>query len=538
MIRGIQGLVAAVLLASGALRAAEPMAFTKVTGEENGTVAIFAKQKEAVLAKRDGKLGSHDWWWWGLNAFDYDRDGDLDLIVGVHGAPFNTHGMLLRNEFKETGKITFTNVSKGSGIEGLVPAADQEPWIWDFDGDGWLDIFGTFNDTPTTCLFNRKGKFEKAASTNFGFAYPVGLADLNADGYLDTWEVTSHGRAELIYDPAGSKFNKRTLPAPELPVLPEALQKELDEIAAFEKNRNPKFSGKWGYKKGMDLNGDGIADQVVTAFASYGVGACLGRYLFADAEGKLTEAEGAGLPDAGTPLFIGDLSGDGADDVLVIASEAAGFYLNDGKGRFTLKPGPLADYLKKKGPYPHRAFVEDLNRDGQLDLVISGRRLENFAVFINGGSGEFFATQKGGAWIDGIAICDINNDGLLDLVVGCQKDKEPRVEVFLNACAQPGHYADLYLRMEKPNWAAVGAKVEVFRAGELGKEGAKPFRIDSARAQGTPVHLGVGDAKTFDARVTFPGSTPKAVELKGLEAQGKITVTPNGAEAGGPADPQ
>lgn len=82
--------------------------------------------------------------------------------------------------------------------------------------------------------------------------------------------------------------------------------------------------------------------------------------------------------------------------------------------------------------------------------------------------------------------------------------------------------------MDAPNPYAVGAPIEVFKAGELGKEKAKVIYKEEAHADATPVHVGLGVAKTFDLRVTFPNKTPKIVELKAVEAKGHWKVTPDG----------
>src|SRR5690349_9237396 len=59
-------------------------------------LAEILAQRRQVLEQRSGaKLSGHAWWLWGLSSFDYDRDGDLDLIVAIHGS---TNGMILRNE--------------------------------------------------------------------------------------------------------------------------------------------------------------------------------------------------------------------------------------------------------------------------------------------------------------------------------------------------------------------------------------------------------------------------------------------------------
>ena len=82
--------------------------------------------------------------------------------------------------------------------------------------------------------------------------------------------------------------------------------------------------------------------------------------------------------------------------------------------------------------------------------------------------------------------------------------------------------------MSKPNWAAVGATLEVFKAGDLGKAGARAVGVRKASPDATSVHVGLGAATTFDLRVTFPGKEPKIVEYKGLAAGKRWTVTPDG----------
>ena len=80
------------------------IAFKIISGEENGSKAILDKRQAEILEKRGGKLQSHDWWLWGLTPIDYDRDGDPDFLVTIHGP---NHGVVLKNLFKETGKLDF-----------------------------------------------------------------------------------------------------------------------------------------------------------------------------------------------------------------------------------------------------------------------------------------------------------------------------------------------------------------------------------------------------------------------------------------------
>ena len=100
------------------------------------------------------------------------------------------------------------------------------------------------------------------------------------------------------------------------------------------------------------------------------------------------------------------------------------------------------------------------------------------------------------------------------------------VTLYLNATPEPGNYCNLYPRLPAPNPFAVGTRVEVFRAGELARAGARPVLAEKAHADATPIHIGLGEAKTFDLRITFPGREP--LEVKNVAAQKRLTLTTDG----------
>lgn len=157
--------------------------------------------------------------------------------------------------------------------------------------------------------------------------------------------------------------------------------------------------------------------------------------------------------------------------------------------------------------------------------MISNARGGAEEVYENQGGGKFKLLLQARGWDDPIAIGDFNNDGLLDLAVGSPGDT---ITIYLNQTTQPGRSVDLYPRMEKPNPFAVGARVEVFRAGELGKAGAKPFWVEKAHADGTPIHVGMGSATKFDLRVIYPGKIPVTVEKQGVEVKQRLRVYADG----------
>lgn len=116
-----------------------------------------------VMLNREGSDGLPRFEWaatlthydlaWGAAPLDYDNDGDVDLFVtngGNEGTGFN---VLFRNELKETGALSFTDVTAEAGVAGPVPDGDTAPIpvangnaaVVDFDRDGDEDIFVSVN---------------------------------------------------------------------------------------------------------------------------------------------------------------------------------------------------------------------------------------------------------------------------------------------------------------------------------------------------------------------------------------------------------
>ena len=133
-------------------------------------------------------------------AFDYDKDGLLDLYIGyfgdyIHGelptfARRNTNG-LPNKLFHNKGNFVFEDVSAGSGVENTGWA--QAIGHLDFDGDGWEDLI-CGNDFGSNSWYRNlggTGKFEdvsaKLGTDKPSYTMNIGIADLNRDGYPDVY---------------------------------------------------------------------------------------------------------------------------------------------------------------------------------------------------------------------------------------------------------------------------------------------------------------------------------------------------------------
>lgn len=140
-------------------------------------------------------------------AFDYDRDGDLDLLVGGFFADevdlFNLtttrflplHGQMADNGgtktlYRNNGGGTFTDVTRGAGIKdtGFTTALGHG----DYDNDGWQDFY-VANDFGPDRLYhnNGNGTFTDVTEKDMGLDGRKGMnvefGDYNNDGKLDIY---------------------------------------------------------------------------------------------------------------------------------------------------------------------------------------------------------------------------------------------------------------------------------------------------------------------------------------------------------------
>jgi hypothetical protein len=101
---------------------------------------------------------------WGLKFFDYDNDGDLDLLLcnghpddavdkRVEGVKFLEPMLLFRN----TGR-GFENVSQQGGTIFSRPLSGRGLALGDFDNDGSLDVLIAQNNAPPVLLRNKLGR--------------------------------------------------------------------------------------------------------------------------------------------------------------------------------------------------------------------------------------------------------------------------------------------------------------------------------------------------------------------------------------------
>lgn len=526
----------ALLCCTLTANAADRVQFERITGETTGISAAMQEWYRVEMERQGGPGKSHGWWPWGLRTADFDGDGVLDLLASHHGTP---HSMLLRGERGPDGGLRFADATKQFGIDHRdLPGADDRPWVWDFDGDGFLDIAGLSDESSPGSAWNEGGKrFVPTKAPLFkSLAHPREVADLNGDGFLD---LDAGEKGRWFFVPESKTF--RHDPTPRFGT-PAGLGE--DVLAPFlELQKTVRFFrvdmlthdvvgyDTLGYHPHpIDLDGDGTGDVVVRGSGGYGA-PYVGRYLVRQKDGKLADRTAElGLPEAGAPIFIRDLTGDGLPEILIVGNKAGdpagGLYVHDGKA-YRRIDGAISKFLTNRGPYLIRAYQTDFDNDGQPDLILSNPRLGMTAVYHNQGGGQFAETLAvKGCWDSNpIAIADFDRDGRTDLAIGVRPDKTPGdVHLFLNRTEKAGRYVSILPRMATPNPYAVGAVVEVFAPGEAAKKDARPLLVEKSHPDGTPVHAGLGKHDACDVRVTFPGG--KVVVREKTPADQEMTIKP------------
>jgi hypothetical protein len=210
------------------------------------------------------------------------------------------------------------------------------------------------------------------------------------------------------------------------------------------------------------------------------------------------------------------------------------------------QPGLDPPRFAHRRPYHSDAAFADFNNDGWLDLVVLDRRQRDRVVtpraqlYMNDGDGTFTRKTTVFSGLDATGIsceaADLNNDGLMDLIVSGDPDNSGLAcwaqnyenKVYMNSGlhgAASNHY--LRFRFEGISHAElIGARVELFDPSNGSLVGMRHIHMDPSYKSTAPLqaHFGLGNRSCADLKVTFPDGS--SFSRSCVQADQFLTIDP------------
>jgi thioredoxin-like negative regulator of GroEL len=317
--------------------------------------------------------------------------------------------------------------------------------VFDYDGDGWLDVYAVQGgDFPPRAddphggdrLFRNRGDgtFEDVTDSSGisamprGYGHGVAVGDVDNDGHPDLF-ITRWRSYALYRNRGDGRFE------------------DITERAGLGGDRDWPTSAAFA-----DLDDDGDLDLYVCHYMKWDEGdqrTCsdpddptiyncspldfesLPDHVFRNDGGRFVDVtQEAGIRDhdgRGLGVLAADLNDDGRIDLYVANDMTANFLFQNRSGfRFDEKGLESGVAGNASGGYQAGMGVAcgDLDRDGRPDLAVTNFYNESTTFFRNLGQG-FFADESNSVGLAapsryllgfGIAFLDVDNDGWLDLI--------------------------------------------------------------------------------------------------------------------------
>lgn len=388
---------------------------------------------------------------------DYDRDGDLDMLLLNHNPKSlpvlneaSTVEFLKKDDPQRGVRLyqqdngRFQDITQNAGISGSALTYGLGLGVTDVNNDGWPDFYVSNDYTIPDYLYinNQDGTFTNRLNESIGhnsqFSMGNDIADINNDGWQDIITL------DMLPE---DNHRQKLLLAP-------------DNYAKFDLNVRSGFHYQYMRNMLQLNNGNGTFSEI----------------------GQLADVSNT---DWSWAALLADYDNDGWKDLYVTNG-----YYRDYTNLDFIKY--MDDYVKSKGRLVREDVLAIISRMPASDV-------SNY-IFANGGDLSF--ENKTTAWgvqqtanSNGAAYADLDNDGDLDLIVN--NINQPAF-IYENTASSDGFFLQLNLEGEGLNTQGIGARVTISADGlqqQLEQYPTKGY-LSSVSPR---MHFGLGEIDQVDS---------------------------------------
>ena len=357
-------------------------------------------------------------------------------------------------------------------------------FVSDVNGDGAPDLVTADrnSDTVSIRLGNGDGTFGERTALPMGRSpFSVFVSDLSGDGAPDL--LTANSESDDVSIRLGTGDGT------------------FGAITALSMGDGPQSVFV------SDVNGDGAPDLITADLYSDTVSIRLGN-------GDRTFGERTALPMGDNPIsvFVSDVNGDGAPDLLTADSGTYPEYLGTASIRLGVGDGTFGERTAlPMGRSPFSVFVTDLSGDGAPDLVTADLYSDTVSIRLGNGDGSFGerAVLTMGDGPESVFVSDVNSDGAPDLVTA--DDYGNTVSIRLGN--GDGSFGE---RTALP----MGSGPESVFVSDVSGDGAPDLVTADKDGDTVSIRLGNGDGTFGERTALLMGDHPYSVFVSDLSGDG------------------